>query len=53
MTIGSRPYLMVFEPSKPNKTPPNISPMPIQIPDKPTSCLADSPIFSVKPILGL
>lgn len=51
--MGSRPYLMVFEPSKPNNTPPNISPTPIQIPDKPTSCLADWPIFNVNPILEL
>lgn len=53
ITTGSRPYFMVFEPSKPNRTPPNISPIPIQIPDKPTSCLADSPIFDVNPMLGL
>lgn len=53
ITMGSRPYLMVFDPSKPNRTPPNISPIPMHIPDKPTNCLADSPIFSVKPILGL
>lgn len=53
MTMGSRPYLTVFDPSKPNRIPPNTSPMPIQIPDKPTNCLADSPIASVNPILEL
>ena len=32
---------------------PTTSPTPINIPDKPTSCLTSDPICFVKPILGL
>lgn len=53
ITIGSRPYFIVFEPNRPNKMPPNTSPIPIQIPDKPTKRLADSPIDNVNPMLEL
>jgi hypothetical protein len=53
MTMGSRPSLLeVRAPSRPKAIPPNTSPTPINIPDKPTSCFADSPIWVVKPILG-
>lgn len=52
MTIGSRPNLLVFEPSNPNKTPPNTSPTPINIPFNPTNCFADSPKACVNPILA-
>lgn len=53
MTIGSRPsFVDVRAPSNPNAIPPNTSPIPMQMPDNPTSCLADSPICVVNPILG-
>lgn len=53
MTIGSRPsFDDVRAPRRPKAMPPNTSPSPIQMPDKPTSCLADSPICVVNPILG-
>jgi hypothetical protein len=53
MTMGSRPSLFeVRAPSRPNVTPPNTSPTPIKMPDKPTSCFADSPICVVNPMLG-
>lgn len=53
MTTGSRPYLIVFDPSKPNRMPPLTSPTPIKMPDRPTSCFADSPMDNVNPMLEL
>lgn len=53
MEIKSRPNLFVFEPSNPNNIPPNTSPIPMQIPDSPTSCFDDSPNDVVNPIDGL
>lgn len=53
MTMGSRPIFVVMrEPIRPKDTPPNTSPIPMKIPDNPTSCLADSPMACVKPMLG-
>lgn len=52
-TIGSRPiFLAVRAPMRPKATPPDTSPTPMKIPDSPTSCLADSPMAFVKPMLG-
>lgn len=51
--MGSRPILFdVRAPNRPNETPPNTSPTPMKIPDKPTSCFAEPPIAVVDPILG-
>lgn len=53
MTMGSRPSLLdVRVPRRPNAMPPKTSPTPMKMPDKPTSCFADSPILVVNPMLG-